>query len=187
MRVFNLDVKVADQNEGRTLSRPCVYVALNQSTLLDSAVWLHAIPVPTWNVMNFEFALFPFFGWAVATTGSVVVVRQWHGQAMRAMQRARRLLAEGKSIGISIEGRRTGSGTLAPYKKGPVVLAIDAQVSLVPVVLHKPVAPGPSWRVCAGEAKFTLLEAIPTEGLTRDDRHRMVARLRAIAERELGR
>ena len=187
LRTLHIDVAIEDRNHGR-YDEACVFVGLNQASLIDVALHYHASPVPTCGPMNIEFALVPFLGWAAWAVGYEPIVRQWPAQARRGIDRVERKLAAGRSVAISIEGRRSADGRLQPFKKGPVVLALRTGAPLVPVVFHDTAdrLPYGEWRVRPGSVRVTFCEAIPTAGRSLDDRNELVAELRAIAERELG-
>ncbi|HEX6809805.1 MAG TPA: 1-acyl-sn-glycerol-3-phosphate acyltransferase, partial [Gemmatimonadaceae bacterium] len=80
------------------------------------------------------------------------------------------------------EGTRGRSYALRPFKKGPFVLAIAAQVPVVPVVSWgtKEVQGKGQLAIHSGSCELTFLEPIATAGLTYDDRD---ALLRTVWER----
>jgi 1-acyl-sn-glycerol-3-phosphate acyltransferase len=93
-------------------------------------------------------------------------------------------LRNGVSFGISAEGRRASPDKLAPYKKGPAVVAIDAQADIVPFYTTgaHAVWPRGEWRLRPGVVDVHFLPPIQTRGLTYADRDSVVARLRRQAE-----
>jgi 1-acyl-sn-glycerol-3-phosphate acyltransferase len=162
---------------------PYVYVQLNQGSLLDALFWGITVPDATRSIMNFEFALLPFLGWASAALQRLVLIRQWPAQSRRVMAKAEALLRRGTSIGVSIEGQRSPDGSLMPYKKGPVRLALATGTPIVPVFFEdaRGCLPYGEWRVRPSTARIRLLAPVSVDGLTLDDRDAVVARLRAIA------
>jgi 1-acyl-sn-glycerol-3-phosphate acyltransferase len=129
----------------------------------------------------------PLLGWAIVPLRFIVIIRQWKEQAKRGIERAAARLAAGETWVISTEGARTPDGKLLPFKKGPVVLAIKSQATIIPLAIHgaQDVMPSGEWRLRPGHIEVHLLKALPTTGLTYDDRHLMLERLRALAEQEL--
>ena len=182
-------IKVLTQNENdpsESLSG-CVFTLLAQTSLLDGPVGVCAIPRPCRGIVNIEYALIPFFGWAIWVF-SYVIVRQWPWQSKKALSRVDEFLRNGGNLWMSIEGRRSRNGLLAPYKKGPAVIAIRSKAKIVPVIIE-------GTKECSGyrgwhdnERVFTvrLLPAIATEGMTYDDRNDLVNRLVDLAKKELG-
>jgi 1-acyl-sn-glycerol-3-phosphate acyltransferase len=106
-------------------------------------------------------------------------------QAKRTLKKAETFLGNGGNISISIEGRRSTKGALSPYKKGPVVLAINAQATIVPVVIQ-------GSKGCMGFRRrydqekvvmVKLLSPISTVGMNYDDRDELVVQLFEIAQK----
>jgi 1-acyl-sn-glycerol-3-phosphate acyltransferase len=182
-------IKVLRQNENNPSENlsGCVFTLLAQTSLIDGPVGICAIPRPCRGIVNIEYALIPFFGWAVWVF-SYVLVRQWSWQSKKALSKVDEFLRNGGNLWISIEGKRSKDGSISPYKKGPAVVAIRSQAKIVPVIIE-------GTRECSGYGKWPskqrvvrvrLLPAIATEGMTYDDRDELVRRLAHIAEKEFG-
>eukprot|EP01112_Ceratiomyxa_fruticulosa_P005746 TRINITY_DN1658_c0_g1_i4.p1 TRINITY_DN1658_c0_g1~~TRINITY_DN1658_c0_g1_i4.p1 ORF type:complete len:302 (+),score=49.17 TRINITY_DN1658_c0_g1_i4:163-1068(+) len=188
LRIFSITVKVEDRTKIDYSQPPYIFLNLNQTSLIETLVWLVASPVwPFYLVANFEYLLIPFMGWFFSVMGSVWVVRQWTEQAKRAVEKSIQKLQNGESCYMSIEGKRSPTGELSPYKRGAVIMAIDSQSTIIPLIHHgaRECLPYGEWRVSPGEVRLKILPPIPTKGLTRDDRIKLTDQLRNIAEREL--
>lgn len=187
-RIFGVTYSLRDDNQSEVVPSPQLYVWLNQSNIAEGLICMMCLP-PIFVVINIEYALMPLFGCARALMGDPVIVRQWKWQAKRGIERAMRRLQGGEHAMISIEGARSSDGRLLPYKKGPAVLAIGAQATILPMLIHggREVLPPGSWRLRPGHIEIHLLKAIPTRGLTLDARDAIVERLRSAAENELAR
>jgi 1-acyl-sn-glycerol-3-phosphate acyltransferase len=135
LRLFRLEVSVHNENHTTESLSGCVFILFNQTSLLDPAIGGISIPLPWRGIANIEFTLIPFFGLAIWIF-AWVIIRQWPKQAKRAMQQVKPFLQSGGNLWISIEGRRSKDGSLSPYKKGPAILAIQAQAKIVPVLIH---------------------------------------------------
>src|SRR5512134_2469275 len=184
-RLYGLRMRV--ENENKEPLHGCVYILLNQTSLLDGPVGAPAIPRPWRVITNIEYAMIPVFGWGMAIWGHVIV-RQWPSQAKKTIEKVTRFLARGGNVWMSIEGRRSKDGLLSPYKKGPVVLAIHAKADIVPVV-HLGVRecmPYGEWKIRPGNVTVRFLRSISTRELQYEDRTRLIEKLRDLAERELG-
>lgn len=166
-----------------------LFVHLNQQTLLSGLIYIRALPAPFALIVNVEFAALPFVGWLTVAQGAVVIVRQWPEQAKRALATVPARLRAGESFGISIEGQRTKDGSLSPFKKGAVVLAIEAQCPIVPFMTNGEYAlwPRGEWRIRPGRVDCVVFPAIDTRGLGYADRDRLVRQLRDLAENETAR
>ncbi len=187
LRIFGVRVKVTDRNDGRYGSPPYLYVLLNQTSLIETFIIQHSLPTPFNVLTNIEYALLPFVGWIVWLSGGVVIVRQWARQARRGVEKAAERMRSGRNFYMSIEGIRTPTPGLNPYKKGAVVLAIKARATIVPIVIHgaREILPYGEWRVRPGEVEVILCPAVPTSDLIYEDRNDLVGRLRLVAESEL--
>ena len=180
-------IKVLTQNENdpsESLSG-CVFTLLAQTSLLDGPVGVCAIPRPCKGIANIEYALIPFFGWAIWVF-SYVIVRQWPWQSKIALSKVDKFLRDGGNLWMSIEGRRSKDGSLSPYKKGPAVIAIRSEAKIVPVIIEGTRECSGYRKLCNKEKVVTvrLLPAIATEGMTYDDREDLVSQLAHIAEEE---
>ena len=185
-RIFGITLSLRDDNEGTPGAEPHLYIWLNQSSLTEAVAFAQVLP-PWYTIANAEYAMMPLLGWAMVLLRNEVIVRQWKGQAKRGIERAATRMAHGQRWLISIEGARSPDGGLLPYKKGPVVLAIRGQATIIPMAIHgaRDVLPRGEWRLRAGHIQVHLLKSMPTRGLTYDDRNAVVERLRALAEHEL--
>jgi 1-acyl-sn-glycerol-3-phosphate acyltransferase len=185
-RIFGITTSLRDDNDGNPGAQPHLYVWLNQTSLTDAVALAQLLP-PFYSVGNIEYAAMPLLGWAIVPLRFVVIVRQWKRQAKRGIERAAERLARGQTWVISSEGSRTADGRLLPFKKGPVVLALKSQATIIPLAIHgaRDVMPNGEWRIRPGHIEVHLLKSISTHGLTYDDRDSLQEQLRGIAEREL--
>lgn len=186
LRLYGIDVCVQNDNDSMEHLTGCVFTLLDQDSLLDGPVGICAIPRPCRGIVNLEYALIPFFGWAMWIF-CWVIIRQWPSQAKKTLQKVDTFLKNGGSLWMSIEGRRSKNGSLSPFKKGPVVLAIRAQAKIVPVIIFgtKKCLGYGEWRIHPGRVVVRLLEAIPTIGMKYEDRDVLVNQLFALAKHEV--
>jgi len=187
LRQLGVEVTVEDRSgfDGR---RGVLFVDLHQQTLLSALTYPTVFTHPATLIVNVEFLALPLVGWLMVSLGAVPIVRQRPEQAKAAMSTLAERLKGGESFGISIEGRRSSDGGLSPYKKGPAVLAIEAQCDIVPYMSFGEweLWPRGEWRVRPGRVHCVMYPPVPTRGLTYADRDALVGKLRALAERELG-
>ena len=184
-RIFGIRVSLRDDNNGDLGPKPHLYVWLNQTSLAEILI-LQVLP-PLYKIANVEYAAMPLAGWACVLLRDVVIIRQWKSQAKRGIERAAARLASGETWAISIEGARSPDGELLPYKKGPIIMALSARATIIPMVIKggREVMPRGEWRIRQADIELRLLKAIPTHGLTYDDRNVVYEQLRQLAQREL--
>ena len=186
-RIFGIVPVLLDDNVGsRAASGACLYVWLNQTSLAEVPAFASLLP-PWYTIANVEYAIMPLFGWAMLPLRNIVIIRQWKWQAKRGIERAAARLAHGERWLVSIEGARSLDGELQPYKKGPIVMALRTHATIVPLAVQgaREILPRGDWRLRPGRIEVHLLQAIPTMGLTFEDREAVLARLRGLAERAM--
>jgi 1-acyl-sn-glycerol-3-phosphate acyltransferase len=186
LQLFGIDIALENENHATDTMSGCVFILLNQTSLLDGPIGAMIIPLPWRGLVNIEYALIPIFGWAMCLF-SWIIIRQWPKQAKKTMQKVESFLQGGGNLWISIEGKRSKDGLLSPYKKGPVVLAINAKAKIVPVI-HSGVQdclPYGKWRIRPGNVKVRFFKVIATENMQYEDRDQLVDTLRTLAEKEL--
>lgn len=182
LRVFSIQIEMEKPGFAAFPNR-CLYVYINQTSLSESWAILAAFP-EFQIILNIEFALIPLIGWGMWLTGGIVVIRQWPAQAKRAVRNAGAWLDRNIPILLSIEGRRSPDGKRSPFKKGPVILALENQVPIVPIyfVGARERLPYGEWRVRPGTIKIYCGPLVDVQGQTLSDRDQILARLHRIAE-----
>jgi 1-acyl-sn-glycerol-3-phosphate acyltransferase len=126
-----------------------------------------------------ELMRIPIFGRGSQALGTVPIERANRKSAFASYERAATSVRAGLSLAVFPEGTRGTTYALRPFKKGPFVLAIAAAAPVVPVIIHgtMSVMPKGSWRIRPGTVDLHFLEAIPTEGLTYEDRDALMRRV----------
>lgn len=128
-----------------------------------------------------ELERLPMFAAAFKACGHVFVDRGDHAAALQSMARVReRVGREPGTVVILPEGTRTRTGELLPFKKGAFVLAIEAQVPIVPAGIagSRAVLPKGEWRITPGPIELVVGEPLDTRGLTLEDRDRLLQQAR---------
>lgn len=165
---------------------PVVFVANHRSHFDIPIVWL-ALDRPFRFVAKRELAGIPFFGWALRLLGHVIVDRGDSASARATMDRAVSRVRGGVSVLVFPEGTRGEPSRfahepVAPFKKGGVILAIQAGVPIVPVAIAgtERVLPKRATAIRPGAVRVTIARPIPTVGLTEEDRTRLTDEVRAV-------
>jgi 1-acyl-sn-glycerol-3-phosphate acyltransferase len=126
-------------------------------------------------VAKAELFAIPIFGPGARAVGTIPIQRENRKAAFGAYDEAAQHIRAGSSVVVFPEGTRGREYALRPFKKGPFVLAIAAQVPVVPTVVHGTirVLSRDSWRVRGGTVHVHFLEPVATAGLTYDDRDQL--------------
>jgi 1-acyl-sn-glycerol-3-phosphate acyltransferase len=159
--------------------RPCVYMSNHQS-VFDIAAIIATLPVAWRFVAKRELTWIPFFGWALAVGGQVIVDRRNREASVSSLARAAERVRAGANVIIFPEGTRSPDGSLREFKSGGFHLALHAGVPIVPIAVSgsRRISPKRSLRIHSGRVLVRYGEPIPTEGLGSDDRVLLKARVR---------
>jgi 1-acyl-sn-glycerol-3-phosphate acyltransferase len=117
-------------------NNPAIFVSNHASTLdMFLGIWL--CPWGACGVMKKEMAKVPFFGWLAVLSGHLLLDRGNHDKAIQTLSDAADFVRKNRlGVWILPEGTRSKDGRLQPFKKGFVHLAIQAQMKVVPVIIH---------------------------------------------------
>jgi 1-acyl-sn-glycerol-3-phosphate acyltransferase len=132
-------------------------------------------------VAKAELMRIPIFGRGALAVGTVPIERENRTSAFASYDAAAAIVRAGRPIVVFPEGTRGFSYQLRPFKKGPFVLAISAGAPVVPVVVYGTIAvmPKGTWMIRSGVVDLHFLEAVPTAGLTYEDRDELSMTIRA--------
>lgn len=170
---------------GERPRRAFIY-ASNHSSILDIlALFLALRDTPFVFAAKTELFKIPFIGWHMRIAGFIEVDRQHHDRALQSYARAARQVREGAVVTLYPEGTRSVEGTILPFKKGPFMLAIEAQVPIVPVATDgaQHALRKHSLRLYGHPIRVVVGPQIETRGLGADDRDALLRRVRlAILE-----
>lgn len=113
----------------------------------------------------------PVTGWMLRLCGDIALRRGERSSVENMFRECRETLASGLSIMLFPEGTRSQDGTLGAFKDGAFKLAIEAQVPVLPVVIHGTRECRPKGSLWFGQARAVarVLEPVPTRGLTLAD------------------
>jgi 1-acyl-sn-glycerol-3-phosphate acyltransferase len=118
----------------------------------------------------------PLFGRAAGAVAAIYIERNNRKAAFSAYEEAAQRIKGGLNVVVFPEGTRGRTYELRPFKKGPFVLAIAAQVPIVPVMSwgSREVQAKGEIAIHSGTIELTFLEPVETKGMTYDDRDALV-------------
>lgn len=168
------------------LDRSRSYVlAANHQSIYDIPIVFTSIPMPLRIVAKDSLGRIPFLGWHLHRTGHLLIDRRNPGPDIVA--KMKRLVSEGHTLIVFPEGTRSVDGTLGAFKKGTFLVAIGAQLPVVPVSIRgsRHVMRKGRLMVCPGEVSVTIHPPIPTAGVTREQARQFAERVRAVVAADL--
>ncbi len=193
LEVAGVEVRISGY-DGVPMDRPVVYVSNHQSWF---DIWALAsiLPGQTRFVAKKELQQIPVLGRAMRSAGHIYIDRQNRQAAFSAYEEAAAYIRKGMSAVLFPEGTRSRTGDLLPFKKGPFVLALAAQVPIIPVYCAGTFTLLPKGTVRLDPHPIAIMfgEQISTEGLKYEDRDKLmtitrkaIEQLRVDSERLLG-
>jgi 1-acyl-sn-glycerol-3-phosphate acyltransferase len=167
-------------------SQAAVYAANHNSNIDPPVVFraLSALFSRLKVIYKAELRRLPLLVWVFDTAGFVPVERANREQSLPALDRAIASLGAGNSFVIFPEGTRSPTTSLLPFKKGGFVMAIRAQVPIVPVAVSGGLQAMRKGSRLIWPTTLTVAFAppVPTRGLTAADRDAVIAKVRAAID-----
>ena len=116
-------------------SRSYIFM-INHQSYYDIPVILGFLPVQFRWLAKHELFQIPLFGIAMRRAGYISINRTNRRSAFKSLKIAAHIIRSGVSVVIFPEGTRSPDGRILPFKKGGFVLAIEAGVPIVPVIIR---------------------------------------------------
>jgi putative phosphoserine phosphatase/1-acylglycerol-3-phosphate O-acyltransferase len=185
--LIGLKLKVKGE-ENLWAARPAVFM-FNHQSQVDAVIVPRLVGKDLAGVGKKEVAEMPVIGKLFEFLGMVPIDRANAGSAIKAMEPLVEVMKnDRRSVIIAPEGTRTISPKLAPFKKGPFHLAIQAGVPVVPVVIHNAtdVQPKGDYVYRAATVYVEVLPPVDTSDWHKDTINEHVAEVRNMFLRTLG-
>ena len=161
--------------------------ASNHRSYLDTATLFFYAGKKMGLVAKKELLKVPVLGQGMNFVNIIAIDRTNPERAMRSMEKAREVMADGFSFGLFVEGTRALPGELLPFKKGAFHLALQTNSPIVPVTIKNT-----DWMMgkrsgvaYAGEIEMVLLPPIETASLSEDDLPDLLNKTRLAIANEL--
>ncbi len=178
LRFCRIAVRV--MNDDRIPPEPVVYIS-NHASQIDIWALLAELPGSVRFVYKKGMDWIPLMGLAMRRARHIPIKRQVKSQAFSAYDEAATLIQGGISAVVFAEGTRSRNGRLQPFKRGPFVLGIAAQVPVVPIFCENTYAlmPRGSFSPRPGRITIHVGKPIPTRGMSYEDRGTLAEQARA--------
>jgi 1-acyl-sn-glycerol-3-phosphate acyltransferase len=159
----------------------------NHASNVDPPVLFNALHPQLHVLYKAELRKFPIMGLVFDVGGFVAVERADREKALASISRGAASLRAGNSFLIFPEGTRSRTGELLPFKKGGFVMAIEAQVPIVPVAISgaRAAMRKGSPIVRPVHVSVRIGKPVPTVGLRLEDRDELIVRVRAEVQKLL--
>jgi 1-acyl-sn-glycerol-3-phosphate acyltransferase len=170
--------------EGRPLESAAVYAANHVSTL-DIPLVFGYVRADFRIIHKRSLLYLPVVGWYLWLARHVSIDRSQPFKARRSLETAAQRVQGGTSVVVFPEGMRRYSAGVGPFKKGSFVLAIGAQVPVVPVSLAgvERAMPGGLFSLIPATVRVRLHDPIATRGRLPDDAEALAREVREIVVR----
>jgi len=159
----------------------------NHESNVDPPVLFQALHSQLHVLYKAELHKFPIMGTVFDVGGFVPIERGARDKSMASIDRGAASLRAGNSFLIFPEGTRSHTGDLLRFKKGGFIMAIEAQVPIVPVAVRGGRAAMRKGSALVRPVRVSVRIGTPisTVGLTLDDRDEVIARAHDEVERLL--
>ena len=153
-------------NHESNVDPPVLFLALHPQLHILYKAELHRVPI---------------MGTVFDVGGFVAVERGAREKALASSEQGAESLRAGNSFLIFPEGTRSRTGELLPFKKGGFIMAIRAQVPVVPVAISGGRAAMRKGSPIVRPVHVTVRigRPVPTQGLGLEDRDALIASVRA--------
>jgi 1-acyl-sn-glycerol-3-phosphate acyltransferase len=159
----------------------------NHESNVDPPVLFEALHPLLHVLYKAELRRFPVMRTVFDVGGFVAIERGNRDRAMASIARGAQALRSGLSFLIFPEGTRSRTGELQPFKKGGIIMAIEAQAPIVPVAIQGGRGAMRKGSSIVRPAFVTVRVGRPIEtaGLSVDDRDAVSSRVREAVQKLL--
>jgi len=159
--------------------------ASNHQSIYDIPIVFTSIPQQLRIVAKDSLGNFPFLGWHLRRTGHLLVDRKNPGAGV--VKKMARLVSGARSLIVFPEGTRSTDESVARFKGGSFLVAIDAGLPVVPVSIagSRHIMRKGRLMTCPGHVTLTIHEPIPTAGVGREGARELAERVRGVVQRDV--
>ena len=166
-----------EEREKVDWTKPHVIIANHQGNA-DIPLLFMLVPTPLRFLAKRSVSYIPVLGWILLLARFPFIDRYNPQKGRQSIDEvADRIRSEKLNVVVFPEGTRSPEGTMLPFKKGAFLLAIKAQVPILPVALigSGESLPRASFRVFPHPLKVIVGKPIPTAGLDEKSRDELCA------------
>lgn len=151
--------------------RPALVVA-NHTSNVDIYLTCGHAPIPFMIPAKAELFRIPVLGAVMRGLGMVPLERSRSARDLRQIDKMAERFRDDALLIFFPEGTRSPDGRLRRFKKGAFTIAIRHQVPIIPMAIigAAGIQPAGSWKARGGLLRVRVLDPIPTDSLTMEDR-----------------
>lgn len=140
----------------------------NHHSYLDIPCLLVAIPQQVRFMAKASLFKVPIFGWGLSAAGFIPIDRKDRSKAVKSFDLAGQRIRKGNSIVVFPEEGRSRKKEMMPFKRGAFLLAIRAQLPIVPMALigTYDALPATRFSLRPGPVIIRFLDPVDTSGLS---------------------
>ena len=159
----------------------------NHQSNIDPPILFQALHPRLHILFKRELTKLPLLGRAFQIGGFVPIDRSSREHSMAAIEQAAASLRSGNSFLTFPEGTRSRTGSLLPFKRGPFLMALKAQVPVVPVAIQGGTASMKKGSPIVRPTTVSVRIGAPVEtrGMDLADREKLADEIRARVEQLL--
>lgn len=159
----------------------CIFAA-NHTSNVDPLAFIPNIPRRVAILVKKELFRVPILSKAMRMANFVAVDRMDKEAAAASVDVAVQFLKCGQSFAVYPEGTRSPDGRLRPFKKGTIVMAMEADAPVVPVSIAgaEKLMPKGGWTLRGGEVIIRFGLPVDPSAYSPDRRGEMLARVEAL-------
>ena len=156
-------------------NKPFVFMCNHQSNF-DILVLFSALPAQFRWIAKAELFKIPLFGQSMRGAGYISIERKDRKKAIQSLKQAAERIKTGTSVMIFPEGTRSPDGNIGEFKKGGFVLAYDAGVPVIPIVLNGTwsIMSKDSLRIKPGKVILSVLPSVNIEDYPKAEKSRLI-------------
>lgn len=159
-----------------------VFVSSHQSHFDIAAAMAH-LPIRWYFIAKKELRKIPIFGQALGPLGMYMIDRSTTEKAYASIQKAvQDLKHKVRHILLYPEGGISKTGKLQSFKKGAFILAIEAGVPIVPIMMYDSAKVFSAGRMESrpGKIRIEVLDEIETTGYTLDNKEELIEKVHRV-------
>jgi 1-acyl-sn-glycerol-3-phosphate acyltransferase len=133
-------------------------------------------------IIKKELRKVPMFGYALYASRNIFIDRGDHEQAMQSIRNGLERLPRGVSVMFFAEGTRSADGSIAPFKKGGFLVALEKGLPILPVTVNgsRRILPKKSLVFTPGPIEVVVADPIDTREFSRETMQDLVDKTRKV-------